>query len=145
MKRSDIFTIISVTLVGIIVSSVLLNMLLGDPNEKSVSFKTIEVIEAGLSQPDPEVFNPDAINPTVEVYVGECVDRDQNGELDEAELIACGRSSDGGRIEYEEGDQQEESEAETEIEAIEDVTESEDTSGSDLREEIEEESSREEG
>ena len=92
MKQSDIFTIIAVALVGVIVSAFLVNMLLGNPDEKSVSFKTVEVIVADLDNPDPEVFNPDAINPTVEVYVGDCVDQDQNGELSEAELIACGRA-----------------------------------------------------
>lgn len=92
MKQSDIFTIIAVALVGVIVSTILVNMLMGNPDEKSVSFKTVEVIEPDLDNPDPEVFNPDAINPTVEVYVGDCVDQDQNGVLDEAELIACGRA-----------------------------------------------------
>lgn len=92
MKQSDIFTVIAVAIVGIVVSTLLLNTVLGNPDEKSVSFKTVEVIEPTLDNPDPEVFNPEAINPTVEVYVGECVDQDQNGELDEAELIACGRA-----------------------------------------------------
>ena len=92
MKQSDIFTIIAVALVGIIVSTVLFNMSLGNPDEKSVSFKTVEVVMAELDNPDPEGFNPEAINPTVEVYVGDCVDQDQNGVLDEAELIACGRA-----------------------------------------------------
>lgn len=92
MRQSDIFTVIAVAVVGVLVSSMLLNMILGNPDEKSVSFKTVEVIEATLETPDPEVFNPEAINPTVEVYVGDCVDQDQNGELDEAELIACGRA-----------------------------------------------------
>ena len=91
MKQSDIFTILVVATVGVVVSSFLVNMLLGDPNTKSVTFKTIEVIEATLASPDPEVFNSEAINPTIEVYVGDCVDQDQNGQLDEAELIACGR------------------------------------------------------
>ncbi len=92
MKQSDIFTVVAVAIVGIVVSALLLNMILGNPDEKSVSFKVVEVIEPSLDNPDPEVFNPEAINPTVEVYVGDCVDQDQNGELDEAELIACGRA-----------------------------------------------------
>ena len=67
-------------------------MIIGNPDEKAVSFKTVEIIEPELDNPDPEVFNPEAVNPTVEVYVGECVDQDQDGELSEAELIACGRA-----------------------------------------------------
>ena len=92
MRQSDIFTVIIVATVGTIVAAILCNLLLGDPNDKSVTFKTISVVQPTLAQPDPEVFNPDAINPTVEVYVGDCEDVDQNGELSEAELIACGRS-----------------------------------------------------
>lgn len=92
MRQSDIFTVIAVAVVGIVASSLLLNLILGSPDEKYVSFKVVEVIEPDLDNPDPELFNPDAINPTVEVYVGDCVDQDQNGELDEAELIACGRA-----------------------------------------------------
>ncbi len=91
MKQSDIFTVLVVATVGIIASFFLVNMILGDPDQKSVTFKKIEVVDSTLSVPDPEVFNSEAINPTVEVYVGDCEDRDQNGELDEAELIACGR------------------------------------------------------
>ncbi len=91
MKQSDFFTIAVVATIGVVISAFLVSMILGDPNQKSVNFKTVEVIDAGLVDPDPEVFNPEAINPTIEVYVGDCVDQDQNGTLDEAELIACGR------------------------------------------------------
>lgn len=91
MKQSDVFTVIIVATVGTVAAAILCNLLLGDPNDKSVTFKTVEVIEATLAQPDPEVFNPEAINPTVEVYVGECEDIDQDGDLSKAELIACGR------------------------------------------------------
>lgn len=102
MKQSDIFTIIAVALVGIIASTLIFNLIIGNPDEKYVSFKVVEVIEPELESPNAEVFNPDAINPTVEVYVGECVDQDQNGVLDEAELIACGRAD--APIDSDEGD-----------------------------------------
>ena len=92
MKQSDIFTVILVAGIGTVVAAILFNLILGDPNSKSVTFKTVKVVQASLSQPDPEVFNPDAINPTVEVYVGECEDVNQDGELNDAELIACGRA-----------------------------------------------------
>ena len=97
MKQSDIFTIIIVALVGMITSVFFLNMILGDPDGKSVTFKTIQVIMPTLAEPDPGVFNDEAINPTVEVYVGDCIDQDQDGELSSAELAACGRidASDG--------------------------------------------------
>lgn len=129
MKRADVFTIIAVTLVGIIVSVSLMNLLVGDPNQKSVTFKSVEVVEASLAQPDPEVFNPDAVNPTVEVYVGECIDRDQDGQLDEAELIACGRVDGAADLpdeEEEEPEEEPEEEAEEEVEDVEEGSVAED-------------------
>ena len=59
--------------------------------------KTIDVIQSGLEEPDPEMYNIDAINPTIEVYVGDCRDTDQNGILDSAELEACQENSNGSK------------------------------------------------
>ena len=67
--------------------------MLGDPDTRYLKHKTIGKITADLTSPDPEVFNVDAINPTVEVYVGSCEDVDRNGILDRAELVACGRAT----------------------------------------------------
>lgn len=66
--------------------------LLGDPSKASVKFKTVsEDVSSELTAPNPEVFNSTSINPTIEVYVGDCEDIDQNGILDDAELAACAR------------------------------------------------------
>ena len=91
MKRSDIFTITFVASVGILLTFIASSFLLGDPDARYLKHKTIGKITADLTSPDPEVFNVDAINPTVEVYVGSCEDVDRNGILDRAELVACGR------------------------------------------------------
>ena len=69
------------------------NALLGNPDELSMKHKTITPISTEIVEPDPETFNLDAINPTVEVYVGQCEDVDQNGILDRAELVACGKAT----------------------------------------------------
>ena len=91
MKQSDIFTVIIIATVGTLVAYFGVNSLLGDPNMQSVKVKTIDVIEASVETPDPELFNFAAINPTVEVYVGDCEDVDKNGLLSKEELIACGK------------------------------------------------------
>lgn len=95
MKQSDIFSIILIATIGTLAAFFIVNTLLGDPNEKSVSFKTIGEISKGVVTPDSEVFNNVAINPTIEVYVGSCEDVDQNGMIDEAELVACGQGGSG--------------------------------------------------
>ena len=89
MKKSDIITVILIASIGVIISIVLTNTLLGNPDERSVSFKSIVQVEPDLAEPDSEIFNIAAINPTIEVYVGACEDIDQNGIIDRAELEAC--------------------------------------------------------
>ncbi len=91
MKQSDIFSIIIIATVGTLVAYFAVNSFLGDPNLKSENITTIDAISSEVLTPDPELFNPAAINPTVEVYVGDCEDIDQNGILSREELIACGK------------------------------------------------------
>ena len=93
MRRSDIFTVTFVASVGVLLTFIACSFLLGDPDARYLKHKTIGKITADLTSPDPEVFNVDAINPTVEVYVGSCEDVDRNGILDRAELVACGRAT----------------------------------------------------
>ena len=93
MRRSDIFTVTFVASVGVLLTFIACSFLLGDPDTRYLKHKTIGKIAADLTSPDPEVFNVDAINPTVEVYVGSCEDVDRNGILDRAELVACGRAT----------------------------------------------------
>lgn len=92
MKQSDIFTIILVAGIGVIGSFFICNALMGSPKDAKVEFVALKKpITSELMTPDPEVFNSSAINPTIEVYVGDCEDLDQNGILDETELESCGR------------------------------------------------------
>lgn len=92
MKQSDVFALILIAGIGTLVAFFACNAILGDPDESTVEYKTVSsVIKSNLANPDPDVFNSLAINPTIEVYVGNCEDIDQNGILDMAELIACGR------------------------------------------------------
>ncbi len=93
MKPSDYFSVFGLAIVGTIIGYFLTNSLLGDPADKSVSFEYIETVSADLVEPDAELFNSGAINPTVEVYVGSCEDRDQDGYINQAELIECGQAS----------------------------------------------------
>lgn len=92
MKQSDIFTLILIAGIGTLAAFFLCNAIMGDPDLAKVEFKALSsVIDNKLAEPDPEVFNSSAVNPTIEVYVGDCEDIDQNGMLDMAELVACGR------------------------------------------------------
>lgn len=110
MKQSDVFTLILIAGIGTLAAFFVCQSILGDPNDAVVRFKSVNrVVSSELVQPEPEIFNSTAINPTVEVYVGNCEDIDQNGILDDAELEACNRLQE----EEEENEGGEEGEGET--------------------------------
>ena len=77
--KTDLVTSISAAVLGVIISFVVVNMLV--PEIEPVSFKKIDVsgMSYDLTEPDEEVFNSRALNPTVEVYVGDCTEYDIYG------------------------------------------------------------------
>ena len=81
--KNDLATSIILAIVGVIASYFLCNMFIG-PIE-SISFPSISSsTSTNLESPDPEVFNYKALNPTVEVYVGNCDSYNADGQcLDE--------------------------------------------------------------
>lgn len=93
MKLSDYISTAMIAIVGTILAYFLMNSILGDPKEKTVSFEYVDAISTKLMAPDSEIFNSQAINPTVEVYVGSCEDLDHDGYIDEGELIECGQQT----------------------------------------------------
>lgn len=71
MKKTDVAMIILIAAVSVLVSYFGAKALIGDSADKPVQIKTIEAISADVEDPDPTVFNKDAINPTVEVIIGQ--------------------------------------------------------------------------
>lgn len=77
--KTELATSIGTAIIGTIVAYVLCNLLISPIEE--VSFKTVDSsVTTDLSEPNPEVFNYRALNPTVEVYVGDCAEYNQLGE-----------------------------------------------------------------
>ena len=85
--KTDLITSIGVAIAGFLIAFFVTNLLVPDLGEFQV--KTLDDSAntsangynyADLDQPDPEVFNYEALNPTVEVYVGNCAETDENGE-----------------------------------------------------------------
>ena len=70
MKSSDIATVVLIGVIGVGLSIWLSNLLLGNPDDESVSFKVIEVVDGNLAMPSSDTFNVNAINPTIDVFVG---------------------------------------------------------------------------
>lgn len=76
--KTDLATAIIAAIAGVIISYFVCNLLTGEIS--SVEVKTIQSdISADVDDPSPEVFNYKALNPTVEVYVGNC-----DGQYNEA-------------------------------------------------------------
>ena len=126
MKQSDIFTIVIIALVGTLAAFFGVSSFLGDPDKASVEIVTVQDVSASLTEPDSELFNSHAINPTVEVYVGNCEDVDHNGILSQAELIQCNGTSEDTDDEEQpvvvETEEDEETESEVESPDTEDMS-----------------------
>ncbi len=72
MKNTDIALIAIIAIVSVGVSYFVGNMIFGDPNDRVENLSYIDVIDSNLELPDADTFNASALNPTVEVYVGNC-------------------------------------------------------------------------
>lgn len=73
----DLLTSIVVFIVGILISYFACDLFL--PEIASVKIETVNTGDYSIVDPDPEIFNYRAINPTVETYVGECDRYDEFG------------------------------------------------------------------
>lgn len=71
MKQSDIATIVLIAAISVTAAYFIANAVVGKPSSTSVSVKTAEPISAEVQEPDKNIFNKDAINPTVEVTIGD--------------------------------------------------------------------------
>lgn len=74
--KTDLATSIAAAIFGVIIAYFITNLFFGDTED--FTYKVVDTtVEANLAEPNPEVFNYRALNPTVEVCVGEC---DKNAE-----------------------------------------------------------------
>lgn len=71
MKRNEVAAIIAIASLSIVIAYIAANAIIGKPDSKSVKVKTAVPISAKIDEPDSTVFNKDAINPTVEVVIGD--------------------------------------------------------------------------
>ena len=68
--KTDLASSIGAAIAGVLIAYFICNLFIGPIEDFTV--KTVDSsVGAELVEPDPEVFNYKALNPTVEVYVGE--------------------------------------------------------------------------
>ena len=76
--KKDLVTSIGLAVICLTIAYFVSNMFIGPIEDKTV--KTIDSsVDTTLVDPSPEVFNYKALNPTVEVYIGDCTEFDSNG------------------------------------------------------------------
>ena len=82
--KTDLFTSIAAAIAGVLIAFFVTNLFIGPIED--VTYTTVDAkVNASLATPDPEVFNYRALNPTVEVYVGECDEYNEYGECVEVD------------------------------------------------------------
>lgn len=71
MKKTDVAMIILIAAVVMFISYAIANkMTFLKPPDKGQTVKVVDSISPTVSDPDPKVFNKDAINPTVRILIG---------------------------------------------------------------------------
>lgn len=72
MKKTDIAMIILIASLGVGIGyAIASNISFLKPSESGIEVQTISEISADVNEPDKAVFNDSAINPTVEVFIGQ--------------------------------------------------------------------------
>lgn len=69
MKKSDISIIVVIAVTSVIVAFFVGRAIFGDTYSGSATVKTIDRIDSTIVEPSADVFNKNAINPTVQVNV----------------------------------------------------------------------------
>jgi hypothetical protein len=69
MKKTDIAMIVFIASASILVAYFVVRAVLGDVYDGSATVKTIDKIDSSIVQPDPRIFNEDAINPAIPVEI----------------------------------------------------------------------------
>jgi hypothetical protein len=70
MKKSDIAVLVLIVSLTLVISFLLVKSLFGEPQNENVKVEKVEPISASLVQPSANIFNREAINPTVVIQIG---------------------------------------------------------------------------
>lgn len=79
--KNDLATAIVAAITGVLVAYFVSNMVISNFAKSTYSVKNVDSsVSTDLADPDKEVFNYKSLNPTVEVYVGNCTNVNMYGE-----------------------------------------------------------------
>ena len=69
MKKADIAMIVLIASVSVLLSFFIAKSIFGDVYSGSAKVKTIDKIDSSIIEPSKEIFNENAINPTVPINI----------------------------------------------------------------------------
>lgn len=73
MKKNDVLLIVVIAIVAGVLSLVISNMLFSTGGKKQLTAQKVDPINSDFQKPDPRYFNPEAINPTQLIQIGDNV------------------------------------------------------------------------
>jgi len=76
MKQRDIFIIVAAAIVAGLFSLIISNLLFGGSKTYNLTAPQIEPISTEFITPDSRYFNDDAIDPTVDIQIGDTTNPD---------------------------------------------------------------------
>lgn len=71
MKQKDIPVILAIVIVSFILSLVVTQAFFVPKNSKTLTAERVDPISAEFKEPDPFIFNKDAVNPTQLIKIGD--------------------------------------------------------------------------
>ncbi len=69
MKKTDIAMIILIASISVVIAFFVAKAVFGDAYSGKATVKTIDKIDSSITQPSPDIFNKNAINPAVQVEI----------------------------------------------------------------------------
>lgn len=70
IKKNDIALIILIVSISLVIVYFGLKALLGEPQSHPAKAEVVEPVSSVLTSPSPSIFNGNAINPTVDIQIG---------------------------------------------------------------------------
>lgn len=71
MKKTDIAMIILIASLSAMFAYFIAQAVIGEPKQEATQVKTVETMTSDIEEPSSDIFNKDAINPTVERETGQ--------------------------------------------------------------------------
>lgn len=71
MKKTEIALLILIVSISMLTAYFIGNAVLGQPKDKTAEVEVAEPIQAEVKEPNKKIFNVQAINPTVQITIGQ--------------------------------------------------------------------------